>query len=340
MISFRLSAFVVVFFATLERTPATITIPAFFLGWLLLWLPIAIPLGIVLNWNPFRGGTSATQKLPLVASLYLLAPAILWGVANLEDHPFSSYGLSWTEHHLLRSITEGWGLGVLGLAIMFLMQWCLGWITVQFPSKIGSSSVNGNCESGDQSSDESEVSDIRSITASSSLKSLLRSIGFTAVLMLVLGLWISITEELVFRGFLLNEISTNPAVHELSKHELHSSSGSGSLWGAAAISSLIFAVLHLVWEGRENIPQLPGLWLMGMVLCLARWVDGGSLGLACGLHAGWIWTIACLDTAQIFHYPGKVPHWVTGGGKPLAGITGILFLLLTGLGLFLGWNRL
>jgi uncharacterized protein len=68
---------------------------------------------------------------------------------------------------------------------------------------------------------------------------------------------------------------------------------------------------------------------MGMVLTIAFWVNG-NLGLAWGLHAGWIWAIATLDTAAAIVPTGKVSPWLTGlENKPLAGVTGILFLLGT-----------
>lgn len=136
---------------------------------------------------------------------------------------------------------------------------------------------------------------------------------------LFLGLGIGAIEELIFRGFLLNTLAKDYSV-----------------WIAAAISSIIFALLHLVWEQQETLPQLPGLWLMGMVLVLARQVDGGSLGLAWGLHTGWIWGLTCLDTAAILSYTDQGPIWMTGlGKKPLAGVAGIFCLLMTGI--FLQW---
>lgn len=87
------------------------------------------------------------------------------------------------------------------------------------------------------------------------------------------------------------------------------------IWLAAIISSLIFALLHLVWEKKETVPQLPGLWLMGMVLVLARLVNDGNLGIAWGLHSGWVWAIGCIDTAGLINYTGNVPEWVTGKNK-------------------------
>jgi uncharacterized protein len=68
-----------------------------------------------------------------------------------------------------------------------------------------------------------------------------------------------------------------------------------------------------------------------MVLVLARFADRGNLGIAWGLHAGWIWAIATLDTAELITYTGKVSEWVTGKNKkPLAGLAGIVCVLLAG----------
>lgn len=257
----------------LTQATAALQIVAFFEVWLVLWLPIAIPLAIALKWRPPQPLT-ISQKLPLLASLYLIAPLVLWGFAVLADASFAIYGLPW-KFSVLISLAQGIGGGVLGLAILFGIEGILGWVSWQPP-------------------------------AQGLVKTLVSTLG--------LGIWVSLTEELIFRGFLLNQLQQEYLP-----------------WIATAIASLIFALLHLVWEGKENIPQLPGLWLMGMVLALARWVDGGELGLAWGLHAGWIWAIATIDTVQLIAPTGKGAGWLTGsGGKPLAGVMGIFFLLGTG----------
>lgn len=134
---------------------------------------------------------------------------------------------------------------------------------------------------------------------------------------LLIALFVAGIEELVFRGFLQTTL-------ELGLQR----------WLAGIVASVIFALLHLVWEQEETIPQLPGLWLMGMILVLARAADGGSLGLAWGLHAGWVWAIACLDTTQIIEYTGQINDVVTGKNqKPLAGAAGFLCMAITGIGL-------
>jgi uncharacterized protein len=130
---------------------------------------------------------------------------------------------------------------------------------------------------------------------------------------LLLALFIGACEELVFRGFIHTELQEgySPLV-------------------ATIITSSIFAVSHLVWEWNQTLPELPGLWLLGIVLTQARQAGRGNLGLAWGLHAGWVWGLTCLDTAGVLVYTGKGSVWLTGwGDNPLAGISGIICLLLT-----------
>lgn len=254
--------------------PAFIQIALFFTAWLLLWLPIAIPVALLIQWRPPQPITPQ-QKLPLVASLYAIVPLLLWLMAQFTTPPFSAYGITWNVT-FLRSMGSGFAISILGLVALFGVQQQVGWLTWN----------------------HDRWSNLRS--------ALLPTLG--------LGLWVSCTEELIFRGVILNHLQQDYAS-----------------WLAAVLSSLIFALLHLVWEGRTIVPQLPGLWLMGMVLVLARWIDHGSLGIACGLHAGWIWGIASLDTAEIVHYTGRGSEWLTGlAGKPLAGGIGLLLMLLTG----------
>ena len=128
--------------------------------------------------------------------------------------------------------------------------------------------------------------------------------------LLAAALAIAIIEELVFRGFCLTVLAENYG-----------------LWLAAILSSSIFALLHLIWGEPETLPQLPGLWLMGMVLVLARSVAGGNLGLAWGLHAAWLWSLWSLDAAGLFAYTGKGGPWLVGwNNQPLAGFAGIFCL--------------
>ncbi len=268
------------------KPSSLLQVAIFFATWVCLWLPIAVASTIILqknkdtsaSWQPFKP-ISAEQKLPLLASLYLIAPLVLWGANKIFGNCFSSYGLVWN-WSILQSLAIGFVIGATGLAILFGLQTLLGWVKWELAGK-----------------------KIISVT----LPILLIAVGISAI------------EELIFRGFVLTQLQQD-----------------FSIYIAAAIASLIFAVLHLVWEQKETLPQLPGLWLMGMVLVLARYVDKG-LGLAWGLHSVLVWAIATIDTAELITYTGNVPEWVTGKyGKPLAGLTGISFLLAIGAVLGLG----
>lgn len=274
---FPISIDAVEFVNTFSQTPAFVQIGIFFLVWGLVWLPIAIPLSLLVKWKPFDP-LELHQKLPLVASLYLLAPLVLWGVAAFRQVPFSTFGLR-LNADLFASAGIGLAIGVVGILILFGIQTALGWI-------------------------HWKAENWRKLIAAS-------------LPTLLLGTWIGFTEELVFRGFIFAQFGAD-------------------FWTSAIVSSVIFAVLHLVWEGQENIPQLPGLTLMGVVLCLAFVQNQNSIGLAWGLHAGWVWMIASLDAAEVLKYEETAPEWLTGiDRKPLAGLLGLLFLLGTGLAIVL-----
>ncbi len=249
---------------------------ALFLGtWVLLWYPISVLVGRKLDWQPWQAVTPA-QKLPLVLSLYILAPALVALTLWLEQKSLSDYGLHFTAQELL-----GLGLGfctaVLGLAMTFFFQIRTG-LLVWHPAQ------------GRQ------------------------WLKFSP-LFLLLATAIALVEEVIFRGIFQSQLQT-----ELSP------------WLTAIIISAIFAVLHLLWERRLTIPQLPGLWLLGMVLVLARWLDGGNLALAWGLHAGWVFGLASVDATGLLTYPNPLGNlWVGKQNQPLAGLGGLLCLGITGL---------
>jgi uncharacterized protein len=271
--------------------PALVKVMVFFLTWTCLWLPIAIMMSIALKWQPPQ--PLGNKKLPLLASLYLIVPFILWATTWIESVSFAKWGWFW-QPTTLNSGLRGLGLGVVSLAILFGLQLALGWIELQ------NTEVETNTS-------EQIINPWASILHPSTL------------LILLLALWISATEELIFRGCLPTLLQQDY-----------------SIITAAAIASFIFAIAHLIWAPKETVPQLPGLWLMGMVLTLARITDNGSLGMAIGLHAAWIWGITIVDTAKLIKPSQSVPEWITGiESKPLAGAAGILLLVTTGTLLFL-----
>ncbi|MEB3338765.1 MAG: CPBP family intramembrane glutamic endopeptidase, partial [Leptolyngbyaceae bacterium] len=172
---------------------AFLQVSTFFLLWIAAWLPLAIPTAFAVKWYPSKPIT-VQQKLPLLASLYLIAPLILGAISEPKRWSFVNYGLLW-EAELLISLGIGLILGLLGLLVLFGSQIAMNWM-------------------------QWELQQVDSLRA-------------TFPLALGLGLGVGLIEELIFRGFLLNQFQ-----------QLFSG------WVAAAIASLIFALLHLVWEGR------------------------------------------------------------------------------------------
>ena len=119
-------------------------------------------------------------------------------------------------------------------------------------------------------------------------------------------------EELLFRGWLLDELQRDYA--------------KAAVW----INALIFASLHFIKPLSEMLrtaPQFPGLLLLGLTLVLAKRRCQNRLGLSIGIHGGLIWGYYIINVGQLIKYSGQVPDWVTGVNQnPLAGLVGIGFL--------------
>jgi membrane protease YdiL (CAAX protease family) len=263
--------------------PGTLKITAFLIGWLVLWYPIALVVGLKLAWQPWQAVTPQ-QKLPLVLSLYLVSPLPIWAVTWLDQQSLGDYGLNFTSEQLL-SLAIAVGVAVFGLGLTLAIQGQIGLLQWH----------------------REKWWDLVKLSP----------------LFLILALAIALVEELIFRGIFQNQLQQNLPV-----------------WAAGTVISAIFAILHLLWERRLTAYQLPGLWLLGMVLLWARLVDGGNLALAWGLHGGWVFALAVCDATGLITYPdtnGNV--WVGKANQPLAGLAGIICLLITSLAIAL-WPHL
>jgi membrane protease YdiL (CAAX protease family) len=259
--------------------PSLLRVITFLGSWAIIWLPIIFLVSRFINWQPQQSLTPK-QKLILLASLYPLAPLMIWFATQVEEISWVDCGLKWQPSFLI-SLATGLLIGIVGVGVIFTLESWLGLINWQWEN-------------------------IQRLLA-------------LALPILMVGLGVGFIEELVFRGFILYELALDYGYPT-----------------AAIVSSVIFALLHLVWERQETIPQLPGLWLMGIILAGARLVDGGSIGLAWGLHAGWIWGLSCLDSAELLTYTAKEITWISGVNRqPLAGLGGIFCLVGTGLFLWL-----
>jgi membrane protease YdiL (CAAX protease family) len=137
---------------------------------------------------------------------------------------------------------------------------------------------------------------------------------------LLSALGVGFAEELVFRGWLLDELQRDY------NYKI-------SLWA----NSLVFALSHFIKPVPAMLgswPQFPGLLLLGLILVWGKRARRNRLGLSIGLHAGLVWGYYVINIGQLVRYSASVPEWVTGvNGNPLAGAIGLLFLSVFALGM-------
>lgn len=124
---------------------------------------------------------------------------------------------------------------------------------------------------------------------------------------------VGFAEELLFRGWLLDELQRDYRPKAV-------------LWAV----TLIFASLHFIKplpDMLRTAPQFPGLILLGLTLVWAKRGSKNRLGLSIGIHAGLIWGYYIINVGQLIKYSKQVPDWITGVNQnPLAGVVGIVFL--------------
>lgn len=264
--------------------------------WLGLWLPLGIPLARWAQWRPGQQPVRPAAKVPLVLSLYAIAPIAVALVAPHRGQTGTEWltqagawglpvGVTW------RMVAQGWAAGAAGLALLTRLRWDWGGWQAQTRSP----------------------------------RDWLGLLAIAPIALIVSGV-----EEVLFRGWLPVVLSSLAEGFLDEKFLGEGFLGYGAL--AIALAAGMFAIAHLLWDGPGGRPQLGGLWLMGIVLSVARWAAGGSLGWAWGLHAGWIWAIATLDTLFIWQVdPDRSrPHWMGQPDLPLTGILPLLLLMLTG----------
>jgi len=124
---------------------------------------------------------------------------------------------------------------------------------------------------------------------------------------------IALAEELLFRGWLLDELQRDYGRKTC-------------IW----VTAMAYAVAHFLKPLSEIIRTavtFPALLLLGIALVLAKYQHGDRLGVCIGIHAGLVWAYYIVNVGQLIEYTNKVPVWITGiDGNPIAGVMGLLFL--------------
>ncbi|MEH2070642.1 MAG: type II CAAX endopeptidase family protein [Nostoc sp.] len=237
--------------------------------------------------------------LPLAAPIYLLVHnsnlesiltlvllyvififlLILWG-KHVYQQPqiLRHYGLKFTRQNGV-DLLHGLATGIINILILFGVEGFLGWLVWQQPKVF-------------------------------LLKVILEG--------LVVALGIGFAEELLFRGWLLDELQRDysPPV---------------ALWTDA----ITFATLHFIKPLSviiQTLPQFPALVLLGLTQVWGKRWRRGRLGFPIGLHAGLVWGYYIINVGKLIKYSGQVPDWVTGiNNNPLQGVMGVLLMSILAL---------
>jgi membrane protease YdiL (CAAX protease family) len=274
----------------LARYPAFLRILIFVLILFLLWIPIALPIQWLAGFyiaSPAESSNTATLlTLPLLYVEFILLVRF-WGRRVYHQSDLLwRYGLEFSQRSG-KELLLGLTIGFSSLFALFILQGFANWLVWVPPS-------------------------------SALMRVVLEG--------LLVALAIGFAEELLFRGWLLDELQRDyrPGV---------------VLWA----DTVIFAAVHGIR------PQFPALVLLGLTLIWAKrsrtdWEHSnrqksekilrGRLALSMGLHAGLVWGYYIINVGQVIKYTDHVAAWVTGIDRnPLAGLMGILFLSLLALGM-------
>ena len=144
-------------------------------------------------------------------------------------------------------------------------------------------------------------------------------------LLLIVG--IGFAEELVFRGWLLEELKIQYGFKK-----------------AIILQALIFSIAHVGFNLPfwQMLSILLGLFLLGILLSLLRIKDNNSLWGCAGLHGGLV-GIWFLTNNGLFDISKEAPGWLVGYGiantNPLGGFYGISLILFSCIFYFLKFKN-
>ena len=233
-----------------------------------------LPLAIPIYWLLRHDSNLASILTMALLFIELLFFWSFWGRrVHNEPHIFARYGLVKSTRNS-REFLKGLAVGFWFCLGLFVFEALLGWIEFTTPA----------------------VSLLKIV-----IEGLLSAGG------------IALAEELLFRGWLLDELQ-----RDYDKK------------ACIYLSATIFALAHFlkpITEILRTAVTFPALVLLGIALGLAKYRHGDRLGISIGIHAGLIWGYYIVNVGELIKYTNSVPVWVTGiDGNPIAGVMGLFFL--------------
>ena len=233
-----------------------------------------LPLALPIYWLSKEDSNLASILTMALLFIELLFLWRWWGnLIHGEQHIYQRFGLVKSKRNILEFV-RGLAISFCLCLGLFITEALFGWIEVT----------------------NSSVSLIRIV-----IEGLLSATG------------IALAEELLFRGWLLDELQRDYGKQ-------------ACIWASA----IAFAIAHFLKPLEEIIRTavtFPALVLLGIALVLAKYRQGDRLGISIGIHAGLVWAYYIVNVGQLIEYRDRVPVWVTGIDRnPIAGIMGLLFL--------------
>jgi membrane protease YdiL (CAAX protease family) len=255
--------------AQIAQNPAPLRLGCFILVLSLLWLPLAVPIYLLVSDTNLE--SILTLVILYVEFIFLLK---LWGIQVYQQPKIlTNYGLEFSRLNGVNFV-QGLAIGLISILIVFSLQGLLGWLVWQQPKVF-------------------------------LLKIILEG--------LLVGFGVGFAEELLFRGWLLDELKRDYGL-------------SLATW----IDAILFAVAHFIKPLEaiiHTLPQFPSLVLLGLTQVWGKGSCRGRLGLPIGLHGGLVWGYYIINVGGLTKYSGIVPDWVTGvNNNPLQGIMGVMFM--------------
>lgn len=236
-------------------------------------LMLWLPLALPIYWLVENTNLESILTLVILYVEFIFLLNI-WG-KKVYQKPgiFSHYGLEFTRINGVE-LLQGLAIGLTCVLVLFCLESVLGWLVWQQP----------------------KVFLVEII-----LEGLLVSLG------------VGFAEELLFRGWLLDELQQDYKLNI-----------------ALGIDAILFAVSHFIKPLEaiiHTLPQFPALVLLGLTQVWGKRWRRGRLGLPIGLHGGLVWGYYIINVGQLTKYSGQVPDWVTGvNNNPLQGVMGMVFM--------------
>jgi len=133
---------------------------------------------------------------------------------------------------------------------------------------------------------------------------------FINAISLILG--VGFAEELIFRGWLLEELKSQ-----------------FGLKNAIIAQASIFSIVHIGFDLPfwQMTSILIGLFLLGSLLALVRLKDKNSLWGCIGLHGGLVGLWFITNNGMLY-ISKDYPKWIFGPGNPIGGILGLLIMIV------------